>query len=318
MFGFKRVALGLLVGGGGMYFADHYHVVHTTEGVVVVPRAQQPSLRSAYADVRGWDAAKWAQYPELSQSMVTDGRSGLLIDGTTDGLMRELGTKLMLPAAGSAPTGTMATDRPPIVFGQPAAPILPNTPQSTAPADDSLLGRLSRQLQGNSASTSPQFDTRPLQRDVPGAPAPPLQPAYSSPQTPPGNERADIDPPPFVDEDFPSIHSAAMQRVNTTLGAPAGTVESLFTPATGTHSTASGLIPQLQEAATNQVPELDWLQPRTSPSATPADASSDAGLRPLEIDAQRLQQQLPSVIQQNLIRTLQPSAAVPPPTGQAY
>ena len=276
-------------------------------------------LRSAYADVRGWDATKWAQYPELSESMITDGRSGLLIDGTADGLMRQLGDKLGLPTGSAPAAGATASERPPIVFDQAAQLALPTAPQAVAPAEDSLLSRLSRQLQsGSGGTTTPTLDQRPLQRAAPGTQAAPMQPAYSPPQPPLGNERAEGEAPPFVDADFPSIHSAAMQRVTTDLGVPTGAVDSLFQSPTDAAGADQGLFSRLQETATGQVPELDWSRPLTRELTPSPTGSSETGFRPLDIDAARLQQQLPSVIQQNLLRSLQPSAAAPPPTIKAF
>ncbi|MFV0442790.1 MAG: hypothetical protein ACK5Q5_04375 [Planctomycetaceae bacterium] len=316
MFGFKRIVLSALVGGGAVYFADHYHVVHTVDGLVVVPRSQQVPLRSAYADVRGWDTTKWAQYPELSESMIQDGRSGLLIDGTADGFLREIGNKLGLPSSTNDSATPVVTDRPPIVFESPLTQTSP-APANVAPAaDDSLLGRLSRQLQGASSTSTPTIESRPLSREVPTSTTP-LQPAYQPPQQPLTNERASVPAEQFPQDLLPSIHSAAMQRITSELSSSVGGASSNWTPAFEALQTdAQNAVSRIPNGTTVAPSVIQNLFPAATQSFNSAGAT---GSVPLPIDAQRLKESLPTTIQEQLLRQLhtEPSAGLETPVGRS-
>ncbi|MCA9053449.1 MAG: hypothetical protein KDA75_06410 [Planctomycetaceae bacterium] len=318
MFGIKRVVAGLLVGGGAMYFADHYHVVHTTEGHVVVPRAQQIALRSSYADVRGWDATKWAQYPELSEAVLQDGRGGLLVEGTVDSLMQKAQSALGVGDQTSTPAE--ANNRPPIIFSQPTVPTGPSLPAATQlpPAsDDSLLGRLSRQLQGGSGGTTLQ--ERPLTRDVPAPTtnSAPVQPAYA---TPPAatNDRAGISEDYLPENLLPSIHSAAMQRITSEIGLsqqPAAAIQQELQQRT---RSADVLPAGVQDVASSLLSQESWT-PAAPNSAVPTGsgslgASVDGNQIPLDIDAGQLQQRMPNSLREGLLRVLTPP---PQPSANA-
>ena len=60
---FKQFLIGALTGAGVVFVALQYHVVQTHQGFRVVPRTPQHSIGLAYADIRNWDAAKWADFP---------------------------------------------------------------------------------------------------------------------------------------------------------------------------------------------------------------------------------------------------------------
>lgn len=87
MFGIRPFLCGLLAGACGGLFATNFHVVHTAQGIVVVPRTQQPPLRSAYVDIRNWSEAMWTNHPEVTAALVKDGRSSLIGDNLKDNLL---------------------------------------------------------------------------------------------------------------------------------------------------------------------------------------------------------------------------------------
>lgn len=87
MFGVRPFLCGLLAGACGGLFATNFHVVNTPQGVVVVPRTQQPPLRSSYVDIRNWSEAMWASHPEVTAALVADGRSSLIGDNLKDNLL---------------------------------------------------------------------------------------------------------------------------------------------------------------------------------------------------------------------------------------
>jgi len=68
---------GMLVGGGLVCFGFNYHVVYSSQGLVLVPKAQ-PALNELYADIRTWKPADWQNHPGLARSMVANGRSELM------------------------------------------------------------------------------------------------------------------------------------------------------------------------------------------------------------------------------------------------
>ena len=93
MFGIRPFLCGLLAGACGGLFVTNFHVVHTAEGVVVVPRTQRPPLRSSYVDIRSWSEAMWANHPEVTEALVADGRSSLIGDNLKENLLDELRPK---------------------------------------------------------------------------------------------------------------------------------------------------------------------------------------------------------------------------------
>jgi hypothetical protein len=83
----KPFIIGLMLGAGLSFVALRYHVVRYSEGFMLVPRTDQPPVRSAYADVREWGAAMWKQYPEVAAALVADGQGKLIADAVTDELL---------------------------------------------------------------------------------------------------------------------------------------------------------------------------------------------------------------------------------------
>ena len=90
MFGIRPFLCGLLAGACGGLFATNFHVVNTAQGIVVVPRTQQPPLRSAYVDIRNWSEAMWTNHPEVTAALVKDGRSSLIGDNIKDNLLEKV------------------------------------------------------------------------------------------------------------------------------------------------------------------------------------------------------------------------------------
>ncbi|MEZ5943363.1 MAG: hypothetical protein R3C18_18360 [Planctomycetaceae bacterium] len=80
---FKGFLAGLTVGALLALFAVNYHVVHTTEGHVVISRTTRAPLRSSYVDVRKWSDAMWQQYPEVATALSKSGHTAAM---TSSGL----------------------------------------------------------------------------------------------------------------------------------------------------------------------------------------------------------------------------------------
>lgn len=84
---FKPFAIGALIGAGVLFFALQFHVVHTHDGIRIVPRTPQHGIGLAYADIRTWDADKWNDFPELARALVANGASDLVAASVTKDLM---------------------------------------------------------------------------------------------------------------------------------------------------------------------------------------------------------------------------------------
>ena len=87
MFGLKTFIGGLLFGGVSMYLAMQFHVINTNDGLIVLPRAHRPPMRSVYVDVRKWSMSMWKQHPEVAESAVRYGRPDLLAKGVLNSIV---------------------------------------------------------------------------------------------------------------------------------------------------------------------------------------------------------------------------------------
>ena len=90
MFGLKMFLGGTLIGTCAGLFVAHYHVVNSTQGLVIVPRTQRPPLRSTYVDIRSWSPSMWVNHPEVTEALIADGRSSLIQDNLKDKLLDEV------------------------------------------------------------------------------------------------------------------------------------------------------------------------------------------------------------------------------------
>lgn len=86
----KPFLIGLMFGAGLSFVALRYHVVRDSEGFMLVPRTDQPPVRSAYADVREWGSAMWKQYPEVAAALVKDGHGKLVAESMTGDLLGKI------------------------------------------------------------------------------------------------------------------------------------------------------------------------------------------------------------------------------------
>lgn len=82
----KASLFGTLLGAAVMFLALQYHVVRSPEGFQLIPRTPQHSLGLAYADIRAWDAAKWADRTELARALMAHGSGDLISQSVTESL----------------------------------------------------------------------------------------------------------------------------------------------------------------------------------------------------------------------------------------
>lgn len=112
MFGIRTFAIGLLLGLSGGIFVTHFHVIRTADGFDVVPRVNQPPLRSSYCDVREWSSAMWTNYPEVTAALTKSGRSQVIGQNLKDNLLEEILPKV--PTRKAAPVGESSVARRPV------------------------------------------------------------------------------------------------------------------------------------------------------------------------------------------------------------
>lgn len=81
MFGLKTFLAGLFLGSVTSLLAMQFHVINTSDGLIVLPRSNRPPLRSTYVDVRKWSLAMWREHPEVAEAAMKFGRPDLLAEG---------------------------------------------------------------------------------------------------------------------------------------------------------------------------------------------------------------------------------------------
>jgi hypothetical protein len=81
--------VGVVLGGGGMFFSYNYHVVRAEKEWLCVPR-KSTGLADVYADVRAWRAADWQQHGDLARSLVAHGRGDLVVVPAARGLLDDV------------------------------------------------------------------------------------------------------------------------------------------------------------------------------------------------------------------------------------
>lgn len=133
---FKGFLAGLLSGCVFAILALNFHVVHSTEGIELVRRAQTAPLRSTYVDIRQWSGAMWQQYPEVAAALTQAGRTDLLLEGLDQG-KPELGGPALPPITVPdplLPSAQLSTEVVPIRFLDPLEGLIsPTAPQPGQP-----------------------------------------------------------------------------------------------------------------------------------------------------------------------------------------
>lgn len=360
----RMFLMGLLIGGGGLYCADRYHMVQTQDGLIVVRRAVPVYLRSTYADVRSWTESKWSQYPDLTSALLQAGYHNVLSGGRREGVFSPRGfsadTTGFSRSSGEAPlpwwrrAGDESPSLPPPETPPAAQPAPTSSPPPTIGAarsaplveEDSLLERLTRQLREGAATVPPAERTtglreRPLTRQPISTPAaPPPAPAQNA-VSPPPPDRAALPPSTRPSDLLPSIHAAGLEQVPASRNAAEGEAPPAEAIAASAVPVASANPPDegqpvrsdlatrtpLGEAAGSagasreERPAADaeswraaenWSRPVLREASVhttiPAGASAEGNRVPVEVDASRLRERIPSSVQEGW-RSIAPSSS---------
>lgn len=86
-------AMGVVWGGGTMWFAYNYHVVRTESEWLLVSRRGN-SIADTYADARTWTTEDWRERPRLTYAMIQAGHQKVLESAAADQLMDEIEQRL--------------------------------------------------------------------------------------------------------------------------------------------------------------------------------------------------------------------------------
>jgi len=168
----KPFIIGLLLGAGLSFVALRYHVVRYSEGFMLVPRTDQPPIRSAYADVREWGTAMWKQYPEVAAALVADGQSKLVAEAMTDDLLGRVDgdeTEALdflpeeKPAAPTRPASTTRKNPPsPIRLMPPGSErrVAPDRPSRLSQPADAMTPRVSTNAEKPATTSESQVRVR--------------------------------------------------------------------------------------------------------------------------------------------------------------
>lgn len=81
--------LGMVVGGLLLWGALQYHVLHTRDGLRLVPKVNA-SLAKSYVDIRGFTVADWAQNTDLVLALTNSNQSELMGNAAGDALQNGL------------------------------------------------------------------------------------------------------------------------------------------------------------------------------------------------------------------------------------
>ncbi len=82
----KPLMFGAALGASAMFFAQQYHVVHSHDGLQVIPRTPQQSIGLAYADIRNWGPSQWTDRPELARALMAHGSTDLISESVASTL----------------------------------------------------------------------------------------------------------------------------------------------------------------------------------------------------------------------------------------
>jgi hypothetical protein len=88
--------LGILFGGTLMYTAFQFHVVRTSDKVLLVKK-RQTSLQDVYVDIRNWTFREWRAHRPLADALVAAGHADLVRASYNDGFLQDFFSKIRQP-----------------------------------------------------------------------------------------------------------------------------------------------------------------------------------------------------------------------------
>ncbi len=80
---------GVVVGGGLVFGAQRYHVVHTTQGVEFVPKLSA-NFSDTYVDIREYGASDWAEHKSLAAAILNAKKEHMFQDNAADSVRERI------------------------------------------------------------------------------------------------------------------------------------------------------------------------------------------------------------------------------------
>jgi len=77
--------LGMVVGGGLLYTAEHYHLVRARDGFHMIPKTES-TWAATYVDIRNFSPADWARHADVAMAITTAKQGKLLENSATQSL----------------------------------------------------------------------------------------------------------------------------------------------------------------------------------------------------------------------------------------
>lgn len=80
--------VGIVLGGGIVYFGFNFHLIRAQSGWIVVSKSNA-ALSDACVDIRNWKLADWRAHPDLARNMIKAGYSDTVKAALKDSLIDE-------------------------------------------------------------------------------------------------------------------------------------------------------------------------------------------------------------------------------------
>ena len=81
--------MGMVVGGLLLWGALQYHILHTQDGLRLVPKVNA-SLAKTYVDIRGFTVADWAEHTDVVLALTNSNQRELMGNAAGDALQNGL------------------------------------------------------------------------------------------------------------------------------------------------------------------------------------------------------------------------------------
>lgn len=82
---------GMIAGATLFFFANHYHIVRSKDGIFAVPKISQ-NLQDTYVDIREFQLSDWQEHPMLAASLLRSDKKELLQDSSLTGFRKTVAT----------------------------------------------------------------------------------------------------------------------------------------------------------------------------------------------------------------------------------
>ncbi len=85
MKGIKYLLLGIVLGGATVAGALQYHLLNTSEGLVLVPKTNS-TLSDTYVDIRSFGISEWNEHRQIVDAIIKADRQEILQNSAVDGI----------------------------------------------------------------------------------------------------------------------------------------------------------------------------------------------------------------------------------------